>query len=880
MRAETEFSRELYAPIGPGGAEDAARYGRKAANLSRLAGLGMPVKPGFAVAAEVVSDLADRGAAALGPGFEAALAGLAPGALLALRASPGRKEWGGPATLLNLGASVEGLEPRIGPRAARDATRRLIHAFAVHVGHADPEAFEYALHDLLKAHGADSEHDLDADQLDELIETFLDLHEEETGDPFPASPAAQLAAAMGAMARTWSSTSARLLRVSRGGPEQGGLALIVQEMALGLGAGLSGAGRAAFRSERSGAPGLEGRMLFQAQGNDALAGLRTPRLIGAAERGEAGVRDPSLEEAAPEIADQLRALGAKAERAFQDAMTLEFTLEDGALFVLGAEPTRRSARASVRISVDLAKTGAITEEDAVLRVEPRTLSELLHPTIDPRAPRDRIARGLPASPGAASGPIVFSAEAADAAAARGVPAVLVRVETSPEDIRGMHSAAAVLTVRGGMTSHAAVVARGLGTPCVVGCSGLSLDLEARELTAPDGRVFREGDQITVDGASGEALAGAAPTVQPEFSGALAELMGWADRLRRMRVRANADTAQDARVALGFAADGIGLCRTEHMFFEKGRITPMRRMILADREEDRRAALDVLLPMQRADFIGLYRVMQGRPVTIRLLDPPLHEFLPHPDEEIDDLAEVTGLSLRQLRRRIADMQEFNPMLGKRGCRLGITMPEIYQMQARAIFEALAQSWTDGPLVRPEIMIPLVSARREASLIRRDIDQIAASVAEETGKGFSYKVGVMVETPRAALRAGDLAGDMDFLSFGTNDLTQMSYGLSRDDAGRFMRDYVNAGVFQEDPFHSLDVEGVGELMMIARDRARETRIDIPLGLCGEHGGDPASIRFCEAAGFDYVSCSPFRVPIARLACAQATVLQRRLLEEAEA
>jgi pyruvate,orthophosphate dikinase len=880
VRPETDIAPDLIAPLGPGPAEDAARYGRKAAALSRLAGLGMPVKPGFAVSMQAVARLTEDGPGALAGEIEAALARLGPGALLALRASPGRAEWGGPATALNLGASVAGLEPAIGPRAARDAVRRLIQGHAVLAGGADPEAFEYALHDALKECGAESERELDAEALDRLIETFGELHEDETGDPFPEDRGAQLMGVMEAMARAWSSVSARLLRASRGGPEAGGLALVVQEMALGLGPGRSGAGRAIFRSKRTGEPVLGGRMLWQAQGEDAYAGLRTPRMVGAAERRETGLREPALEEAEPELAGELIRHGAAAERAFAEAMALEFTIEDGRLFVLGAEPMRRSAHATVRICVDLARDGAIGREDALLRVEPRMLSELLHPSIDPEAPRDLMARGLPASPGAASGPLVFTAEAADAAAARGAPAVLVRVETSPEDIRGMHSAAAVLTVRGGMTSHAAVVARGLGTPAVVGASDLTLDAAARRLTAADGRVFVEGDAITVDGSAGEALAGAAPTLQPEFSGALADLMGWADAARRMRVRANADTAQDARVALGFDADGVGLCRTEHMFFEPGRITAMRRMILADKEATRREALKALLPMQRGDFINLYRVMQGMPMTIRLLDPPLHEFLPHPDEDLDELAEATGLSLRDLRRRIADMQEFNPMLGKRGCRLGVTLPEIYEMQCRAIFEALAQSWGDGPLVRPEIMIPLVSARREASLIRQNIDAVAAAVAAETGRSFDYRVGVMVETPRAALRAGDLAGDMDFLSFGTNDLTQMSYGLSRDDAGRFMRDYVNAGVFPEDPFHSLDVEGVGELLLIARDRARARRSDMPLGLCGEHGGDPASIRFCEAAGFDYVSCSPFRVPIARLACAQATILQRGLSAEAQA
>ena len=874
LRAETVVAAEAVLPLAGGPAPDAARFGAKAARLARLAGLGAPVPSGFAVSAEAVARIAEAGAeAVVGPALDAALAGVAPGALLSLRASPADPAWGGPPTLLNLGASVAGLAPRIGERAARDVVRRLVQAHAVVACGADAEPFDDALHDALKDAGAESERDLSPAALDRLTACFLELHEDETGRPFPTDRRAQLLGAMEAMARAWVSPSARILRAARGGPETGGLALIVQEMALGLGGERSGAGFVAFRHPRTGAPALTGRMLWQAQGDDARAGLRTPILIGHAEAKAAGVRQPPLEEEAPELADELRRIGRLAETALGEALTLEFTVEDGRLAILNAEPLRRSARASVRIAVDLAKAGAISREAAVLRIEPRLLSELLHPTIDPAAPRDLIARGLPASPGAAAGPIVFSAEAADAAAARGKPAVLVRVETSPEDIRGMHSAAAVLTTRGGMTSHAAVVARGLGTPCVVGASSLALDLEARTLTAGDGRVFREGDAITVDGAAGEALAGEAPTVQPEFSGALAELMGWADGFRRMRVRANADTAQDARVALGFEAEGIGLCRTEHMFFEKGRITAMRRMILAERAEDRRAALEALLPMQRGDFIGLYRVMQGRPVTIRLLDPPLHEFLPHGEEEIGELAEATGLTPAKVRRRIEDLQEFNPMLGMRGCRLGVTLPEIYEMQARAIFEALALSWTDGPLVRPEIMIPLVSARREAALVRTVIDRVAREVAAETGREFDYRVGVMVETPRAALRAGDIAEDVDFMSFGTNDLTQMTYGLSRDDAGRFMRDYVQQGVFPEDPFHTLDREGVGELLLIAAERARARHPGMSLGLCGEHGGDPVSVAFCEEAGFDYVSCSPFRVPIARLAAAQASLRAAR-------
>ncbi|MFT6774825.1 MAG: pyruvate,orthophosphate dikinase [Paracoccaceae bacterium] len=872
--ATPSMLRDLAAP----GQVDAARFGEKAQSLAGLAAIGAPTRPGFAIAADAVACIPSDGAAAVADALAAAAPRLAAGALLALRASPAQAAWGGPPTLLNIGvteASLPSLAARIGARAAQDLYRRVIQSFAVGAMDADPDAFEGLLHDALKAQGAASEDALDLAALNTLTMDFLELVEDDTGEAFPQDPGAQLALGLEAMARAWSSRSARILRAARGGPETGGLGLIVQEMALGLGPDgvLSGAGRAGFRDAREGGPLLSGRWLPQAQGDDALAGLRPPRVVGRDERAAEGQPDASLEDLAPELAQELRDIGARVEFGRGEACELEFTIEQGRLFILAAQPMRRSARAAVRIAVDLAKSGAITNADALLRVEPRVLTELLHPTLDPAAPRIVLARGLAASPGAASGPIVFSPEAAAAAAARGAPAILVRIETSPEDIRGMHAAAGVLTVRGGMTSHAAVVARGLGTPGVVGASELLLDMEARTLTAPGGRVFAEGDYITLDGGAGEVMAGEVATIQPQASGALAELMGWADTHRRMRVRANADTAQDARMALTFMADGIGLCRTEHMFFEEGRITPMRRMILAETETDRRAALEDLLPMQRSDFIEIFKVMEGLPVTIRLLDPPLHEFLPHGRAEKQEVAQLTGLSLAQVERRIADMQEFNPMLGMRGCRIGVTMPEIYEMQARAIFEALAQSWADGPLVRPEVMIPLVSARKEAAVIRAVIDRVAAEVAIETGRDFDYRVGVMVETPRAALRAGDVAQDVDFLSFGTNDLTQMTYGLSRDDAGRFMRDYVNKGVFSEDPFHSLDLEGVGELLLIATERARAAVPGMSLGLCGEHGGDPASIRFCELAGFDYVSCSPFRVPIARLAAAQASILAKR-------
>jgi pyruvate,orthophosphate dikinase len=864
--------------LGASGPVDRARFGEKAASLAALVAMGAPTMPALAIDQAAVARIPCDGPSAAVAALAAAVPRLASGTLIAMRASAVNAVWGGPPTLLNIGVTqsrLPAIAARIGARAAQDLYRRMIQSFAVGAMDADPDAFEGLLHDALKDHGAATEDALDLDALKVLTADFLAMIEDDTGRAFPQDPAAQLALGLEAMARAWSSRSARILRAARGGPEVGGLAVIIQDMALGLGPddALSGAGRAAFRSARGGEPFLSGRWLPQAQGDDALAGLRPPRMVGAEERAAEGQPEPSLEDMSPGLAARLRDIGAQVEFARGEACELEFTIERDEIYILTAQPMRRSARAAVRIAVDLAKSGAIDQTDALLRVEPRVLTELLHPTLDPSAPRILLARGLAASPGAASGPIVFSAEAAAAAAARGAPAILVRVETSPEDIRGMHAAAGVLTVRGGMTSHAAVVARGLGTPGVVGASELLLDMEARTLTAPGGRVFAEGDFITLDGGAGEVLAGEVATIQPEASGALAELMTWADAHRRMRVRANADTALDARMALIFMADGIGLCRTEHMFFEDGRITPMRRMILADNETDRRAALEDLLPMQRSDFMEIFRVMAGRPVTIRLLDPPLHEFLPHGRAEKLEVAALTGLTLPQIERRIADMAEFNPMLGMRGCRLGVTMPEIYEMQARAIFEALAQSWDNGPLVRPEVMIPLVSARKEAAVIREVIDRVAGEVAAETGLDLVYRVGVMVETPRAALRAGDVAQDVDFLSFGTNDLTQMTYGLSRDDAGRFMRDYVNKGVFAEDPFHSLDLEGVGELLLIATDRARAAVPGMSLGLCGEHGGDPASIRFCELAGFDYVSCSPFRVPIARLAAAQASILAAR-------
>ncbi len=854
----------------------AGGFGAKAARLSRLIAAGAPVPPGFALADGADEASVRQGLAALeavtGQGFGDPARPL----LLALRSSPESGALASGPAFLNLGLTAEAmpaLSTRIGVKATADLRRRLIQSFATEALGADPEAFETALYDVMKQSGADNEEDLSIEALADLEAAYLALVEDETGEAFPETAENQLLRAIAAIRAAWSSPTARILRKARGGAGDESQALVVQAMALGIGQGASGAGIATLRSEETGLIGMSGRFLPQAQGDDAMMGLRTPRLLTRASRIAAGQTAPSLEEDCPGPAAEITRWAEELEKALGEAVTLEFTIADGEVMILDAQPMRASARAAVRIAVDLAEAGTITRNEALLRIDPASLIAHLHPSVAPHVRRDLLGRGLPASPGAATGVIVFSAEAAEALAAREKGVILVRVETSPEDIRGMHVASGVLTVRGGMTSHAAVIARGLGAPCVVGASDILLDLEARTLTTDTGRVFSEGDVITVDGSAGEVLAGAPDLVQPEISGAFAVLMGWADKVRRMKVRANADTGQDARVAIGFNVDGIGLCRTEHMFFDKNRITTMRQMILANDEVDRRAALEQLLPMQRADFVELFEIMAGLPVTIRLLDPPLHEFLPHGQAEMEALATAMGLPLRTVMRRADDMREFNPMLGKRGCRVGVTFPEIYEMQARAVFEAaiIAGQQTGEPVI-PEIMIPLVSANRELEMLAATVERVAEQVRAETGADLTYHIGAMVETPRAALRAGDLARTAEFLSFGTNDLTQMTYGLSRDDAGRFMRDYVAKGVFPEDPFHSLDVEGVGELLLIAAERGRSGRPDITLGLCGEHGGDPSSVHFCELAGFDYISCSPFRLPIARLAAAQAYLLSR--------
>ena len=770
------------------------------------------------------------------------------GGLVSVRPSSADPDWGGPSAILNIGmtdALHAGLEVSHGEQAADALYLRFIRAYATHVARLDA--------DMLPA----------GDPSAETLRAVLAAYEAETDAPFPQDPAQQLAEVLRSMARAWEGTTARLLRQAKGAPADAGLGLVVQKMALGLGPGLSGAGVIQFVDGVSGQPQITGRYRAQAQGRDALVDGEAAMYLTRDPRG------PSFEEAAPDLFERLKTYGDICRSRLREEMQIEFTVSDGDLQILDAVRVSRSSRATVRIAVSLAQDGIITPQEAVLRVEPRALSELLHPQVDPNGPRDPFARGIAASPGAATGKIVFSATAAQASAARGEACILVRRETSPEDIRGMHAASAVLTERGGITSHAAVIARGLGLPCVVGATGMTLDARHKVLRSAEGRTFREGDEITIDGTAGEALAGAAKMLKPALDDAFNALLGWADEARDIDIRANADTPADAQMARTFAAGGIGLCRTEHMFFEEDRLTVMREMIFARTADDRRTALDRLLPMQKADFKALYEIMGGKPVCIRLFDPPLHEFLTSDREGLRELAEALDLPLSDVTRRVEALSEFNPMLGLRGVRLGITIPEIYDMQARAIFEAAIDASSEGAKIVPEIMIPLVSAKREVELVKTRIDAVAAAVRTHSGCDFEYRLGVMVETPRAALRAHEIAPHCAFLSFGTNDLTQMTYGLSRDDAGKFMGSYVSQGVFPEDPFHILDRDGVGELLTIGAERGRAGHPGIMLAVCGEHGGNPESIAFCRDAGFDYVSCSPFRVPVARLAAAHLSL-----------
>ena len=834
-----------FTEITPEAAMAASTHGGRAKCLQRLIRLGLPVPRTVALSFNAVHALAS------GQGFDGRLLmeHFTPETLLCVRPSSQDPDWGGPGAILNIGMNDRRhleLSQSHGEDAASVLYLRFIQAYAVHVARLDADAF-----------------DLDDDDPTERLKRALAIYEEEADEPFPQEPEVQLLEVLRSMARAWEGTTARLLRQARGAPSDAGLGLVVQEMALGVGPGESGSGVIRFVDQVTGQRAVSGRYLRQSFLRDALEANGGALYLLEDPRG------PSLESEQPELLDRLTEMAETCRARLREEMEIEFTLERGKLRVLDAVRVSRSPRAALKIAVALAEDGIISREEAVIRVEPRALPELLHPQVDPAARRDVLVSGIAASPGAATGKLVFSAQAAQASAAQGEPCILVRRETTPEDIRGMHVANGILTERGGMTSHAAVIARGLGLPCIVGASGVRMSMSKKTLKTATGQTFKQGDVVTIDGSSGEVLAGEVDMLEPALDDAFQSILDWADAARDIGIRANADTPADAQTARMFKAEGIGLCRTEHMFFEEGRMMVMREMIFANSEADRRAALDQLLPMQREDFTQLFGIMVGQPVCIRLFDPPLHEFLPSDREGARALAEALDLPVSDVMHRVEQLAEFNPMLGLRGVRLGVTVPEIYDMQARAIFEATVAVAGKGDTVVPEIMLPLVSARREVELIKTRIDGVAAAVKNETGADFDYRLGVMVETPRAALRAGDISGHATFLSFGTNDLTQMTYGLSRDDAGKFMGAYVQQQVFPEDPFHTLDQEGVGELLMLGAERARAARPGVTLSVCGEHGGDPDTIAFCREAGFDYVSCSPFRVPVARLAAAHLAI-----------
>jgi pyruvate,orthophosphate dikinase len=876
--------------FGGGSADGDAKMknllGGKGANLAEMSALGLPVPPGFTITTEACVHYYKEGQS-----YPAGLDAQVADGLKKVEALTG-KTFGDPAnpllvsvrsgarasmpgmmdTVLNLGLNdetVAGLAKLSGDRRfAFDSYRRFIQMYSNVVLGLEHHAFEEILDDHKDRLDVTVDTDLTAENWEEVVKDYKKAVRQELGKDFPQDPKAQLWGAVGAVFASWMNDRAKFYRRMHDIPESWGTAVNVQSMVFGNMGETSATGVAFTRNPSTGDNRLYGEFLINAQGEDVVAGIRTPQNLTKVAREEMGEKAPSMEEAMPAVFAQFKDVVERLERHYRDMQDIEFTVEQGKLYMLQTRSGKRTAKAALKVAVDQVAEGLITEEEAVMRVEPASLDQLLHPTIDPAAKRDVIAQGLPASPGAATGEIVFDADEAERLGSLGKPVILVRDETSPEDIHGMHAAKGVVTARGGMTSHAAVVARGMGRPCVSGAGELQIDAKGGVLTAR-GRTFKAGDVITIDGSKGEILAGAMDMVEPELSGDFASLMIWADHARRLKVRANAETPLDAKTARGFGAEGIGLCRTEHMFFDETRIAAVREMILADDEGGRRAALAKILPFQRSDFKELFEIMAGLPVTIRLLDPPLHEFLPHTDAECDALAASAGLDAAKLKRRTAELQETNPMLGWRGCRLGVAFPEIYEMQVQAIFEAACEiaGRTDAPIV--EVMHPLVAKGEEMKFLRELTDRIAKKVIAEKGVEVPYKVGAMIELPRAALRANELAETAEFFSFGTNDLTQTTFGISRDDSGRFLDAYIQKGIFEKDPFVSIDQDGVGDLMKLGVERGRKTRPDVKLGICGEHGGDPASIAFCETIGLDYVSCSPYRVPIARLAAAQAAI-----------
>ena len=868
-------------------AKDKTIVGGKGANLAEMAGIGLPVPPGFTITTEeCVRYLAEGGdfsadvqaevAAALthieqavgkkfGDAADPLLVSVRSGARVSM---PGMMD-----TVLNLGLNDEtvlGLAASSGDdRFAWDSYRRFIQMYSDVVLGVDHHLFEDALEIAKEDNGFYADVEMGAEHWQALVAEYKSIVQTALGEPFPQDVFHQLWGAIRAVFDSWDSDRAKVYRRLNDIPGDWGTAVNVQAMVFGNMGDTSATGVAFTRDPATGEKAYYGEWLVNAQGEDVVAGIRTPQYLTKYSRERAGAKPLSMEEAMPEAYAELAAVFELLEQHYRDMQDIEFTVERGKLWMLQTRSGKRTAKAALKMAVDMVAEGLIDERMAIKRVDPMALDQLLHPTLDPDAPRDLLTKGLPASPGAASGSIVLDADTAEKRAERGEAVILVRVETSPEDIHGMHAAKGILTARGGMTSHAAVVARGMGRPCVSGAAAVSIDMASRTLKIGN-RELKEGDIITLDGAAGDVMAGSVPTIEPELVGDFGTLMEWADKHRRMKVRTNAETPADCRTARQFGAEGIGLCRTEHMFFDDQRIAAVRQMILAEDGAGRRAALAKLLPEQRADFHAIFDVMAGLPVTIRLLDPPLHEFLPHADAEFEELSETIGIGVATLKRRADELHEMNPMLGHRGCRLGITFPEIYEMQARAIFEAacdVAEASGSAPV--PEVMIPLVATRKELEILKALVDRTASEVFAEKGRSIAYHVGTMIELPRAALMAGEIAEVGEFFSFGTNDLTQTTLGVSRDDAAKFLSPYVEQGIYPRDPFVSLDIEGVGQLVELAAERGRKTRPDIKLGICGEHGGDPASIAFCEKVGLDYVSASPFRVPIARLAAAQAAL-----------
>ncbi|WP_407048180.1 pyruvate, phosphate dikinase [Methyloraptor flagellatus] len=870
-----------------GTADMKALLGGKGANLAEMSNLGLPVPPGFTITTEVCTWYTAHAKAypdELAPQVDAALDHVAKltgkrfGAdhdplLVSVRSGARASMPGMMDTVLNLGLNdrtvIALAAAADDERFAYDSYRRFIQMYSDVVMGLDHHAFEEILERFKEDNGYVLDTDLTAADWKGLIGDYKKLVEDELGRPFPQDPREQLWGAIGAVFGSWMNARAITYRRLHDIPESWGTAVNVQAMVFGNRGETSATGVAFTRNPSTGDKRLYGEFLVNAQGEDVVAGIRTPQDLTEEARIEAGSDKPSLEQLMPEAYASFIDICARLENHYRDMQDVEFTIERGKLWMLQTRSGKRTTKAALKVACDMVEEGLITPDEAVLRIDPAGLDQLLHPTIDPKAERRIVAQGLPASPGAASGEIVFTSDEAEAAKQAGRKVILVRIETSPEDIHGMHAAEGILTTRGGMTSHAAVVARGMGKPCVSGAGQVRVDEHAGTLTA-SGEVLKRGDRITIDGGTGQVLLGEVPMLKPELSGDFAKLMVWADAARRMKVRTNAETPADARAAREFGAEGIGLCRTEHMFFDEGRIVAVREMILADTEAGRRTALAKLLPMQRADFVALFEIMHGLPVTIRLLDPPLHEFLPKTEEEIAEVSAAMGVPASRLRERTEALHEFNPMLGHRGVRLAISYPEIYEMQARAIFEAAveAAAKTGAPVV-PEIMIPLVGIKGEFDYAKARVDAVAKAVEKEKRIQIAYSVGTMIELPRAALIADKIAESAEFFSFGTNDLTQTTYGLSRDDAAQFLGAYLKTGILEQDPFVTLDQAGVGSLIEIAAERGRKTRAGLKLGICGEHGGDPASVKFCETVGLDYVSCSPFRVPIARLSAAQAAL-----------